>query len=138
MNIFPDVPKTWEELVGLRDYLTDCDALFLRLPSDNDFYAAYVKSIPRKNLVGTVDKEIGDNQTAILVNRFPHTNILQNLPEVKHYCLWSKSGPLDEREIDHLANKKFKNMQWFYMERKVNHKSIPEIWHCHIFVEKNN
>jgi hypothetical protein len=132
---FPNVPKTWEELVKLGNYITDCDALFLRLPEDNEFYAAYVKSISRNDLVDTVNKEIGDNQTAILFNRFPHTNILQNLPEVKHYCLWSKKGPLEEKEINDLINKKFKNMQWFYMERKINHKSIPEIWHCHIFVK---
>jgi hypothetical protein len=134
MISFPDIPKTWKELVELKDYITDCEASFLRLPKDNDFYARYVKSISRKALVDAVNKEIGNNQTAILVNRFPHTNILQNLPKVKHYCLWSKKGPLEEKEIDDLINKKFKNKQWFYMERKINHKSIPEIWHCHIFV----
>ena len=135
MKDFPQIPKTWEELVRLRDCLTDCDALFLRLPKDNEFYAAYVKSISRNDLVDTVGKEIGDNQTAIIFNRFPYTNILQNLLEVKHYCLWSKRGPLEKKEIDDLTNEKFKNMQWFYMERKINHKSIPEIWHCHIFVK---
>jgi hypothetical protein len=138
MKQFPDIPKTWEELVKLKDYITDCDALFLRLSKDNDFYAAYVKSISRKDLVNTVTKEIGDNQMAILINKYPHTNLLQNLPNVKQYCLWSKKGALTNEEIIAQISKKFKNKQWFYMERKINHKSISEIWHCHVFVEKNN
>src|ERR1035437_6644757 len=138
MNKFSDIPKTWEELVGLRDYITDCDAHFLRLPKDNASYAIYSKSISRKEIVNNIYGEMGKDQTAVLLNKFPHTNILKNLPKIRHYCLWSKTGPLSKKQIEEIINMQFKNEKSFYMERKVNHKSIPEIWHCHIFVETDS
>ena len=138
MNKFPDIPKTWEELVGLRDYITDCDAHFLRLPADQEVYYAYSKQISREELLNDIAGQFKNKKTVIVVNNFPYTKVLQKIPGVIHYCLWSKCGVLGDQEVNQIANKKFKGKRWFYMERKVNHKSIPEIWHCHIFVETNS
>jgi hypothetical protein len=138
MKKFPNIPKTWEELVKLREYLTDCDASFLRLPEDKLLYETYAKSISRQEMLNSIYREIGNRNIAILLNQFPHTNILKNLPNITNYCLWSKTGPLNRSQIEKIIDMRFKNPRTFYMERKVNHKSVPEIWHCHIYVENQN
>jgi hypothetical protein len=135
MNDFLKIPNSWDELTELKDYLSDCDPTFLRLPEDKLFYILYRDLVPREIALEIIKRQIGEQNVAIVKNNFPYSNILQHLPNVIHYCLWSKKGKLTEEEIKREINQRFPNNIWFYSERKVNYKSVPEIWHCHIFLD---
>ncbi|MFA6007612.1 MAG: hypothetical protein WC784_03115 [Candidatus Shapirobacteria bacterium] len=128
-------PRKWEDLVALKDYLSDCDPKILRLPGDYSFYSLYRELVPRKIALTIIERQIGKNRISLILNNFPYTGILQNLKNVQHYCLWSKEGKLNSSEIKSCVDKFFPQNRWFYSERKIGHKSVPEIWHCHIFVE---
>lgn len=134
---FPPVPTTWGELAGLRNYLKDCSVWFLRKKEDEEKYTADMRSINRHQMLGRIRKQMGGNNIALVKNEYPHTNILQNFPKAQHYCLWNVEGPLKDREISKIVNEKFPNEEWFWMERGNAYMSIPEIWHCHIYINKD-
>lgn len=73
-------------------------------------------------------------------NDFPYYTV----PSVEHYLLWALR-PLTEEEIETALDREFGKMPvgdrsfynqmdkvWFV--NPVNRKSIPGVWHCHIFV----
>lgn len=129
-------PKNWEELIKLKEFLTDCDYSFLRLSDDQLFYSLYRKFVTRETTLQIINGQIGNRKTSLIRNNFPYTKILQNLTNVKHYCLWSKKGKLSNKEITKIVNNKFPKNTWFYTERKTGFKSVPEIWHCHVFIKE--
>lgn len=129
-------PKSWNQLIRLKEFLTDCDGKFLRLSDDRLFYKLYQELVPRNIALEIVKKQMADKPVSLLPNNFPYTKTLKYLPNVKHFCLWSTKGRLKEKDIKKHASKKFGGKEWFYMERKRNAKSVPEIWHCHIFVKE--
>lgn len=131
----PDPPKTWEEFENLREYLTDCDVSFLRKKEDQDRYKSYETSIDRDTMLENIYEQMGGEDTALLENRFPHTNVLSNFAEALHFCLWSKKGVLSDSEIENHVKKRFPKKRWFSMTRKNGFFSIPEIWHCHIYIK---
>jgi hypothetical protein len=135
MSNFINSPKTWEELKQLKEYLSDCSPYDLRLDDDKIFYELYRKLVPRQIALDIIKQQIGENDVRIIKNNFPYTRILQYLPNVSHYCLWSKKGSLNENKIKELVELYFPQKDWFYSERLLNKKSVPEIWHCHIFVK---
>jgi hypothetical protein len=138
MSNFPKIPANWNELTRLRDFLSDCDPSYLRLPDDRKFYILYRDFVPRDIALEIIKKQINNQTVALISNNFPYSNVLQNLPNVRHYCLWSLKGKLTENEINRYVKRDFPNSEWFYSERKVGHKSVPEIWHCHIFIKKQS
>ncbi|MBI4157762.1 hypothetical protein HY502_02850 [Candidatus Woesebacteria bacterium] len=127
-------PRTWRGLLKLREFLTDCEGKFLRFDEDQLFYELYLKLVPRKIALEIIKRQMGGKKTALVANNFPYTKTLKCLPNIKHYCLWSIKGRLSEKDIKNHVLKKIKRGPWFYMERKVYAKTVPEIWHCHVFV----
>lgn len=132
-NLFK-IPTNWDELVKLKDFLSDCDVSYLRLPNDKNFYVLYRELVPKEIALEIIKRQMNNKSAALVQNNFPYSNILQHLPKVRHYCLWSLNKKLAESKIKKLVKKDFPDNKWFYSERKVGHKSVPEIWHCHVFV----
>ncbi len=87
------------EAVEIKDLLTDLDGKDVRLPEDEHFYEIYLELTPRAVAVETIKRLMGSKPISLLRNNFPYTKTLKNLPNVKHYCLWSINGSLNEKEI---------------------------------------
>ncbi len=130
-----DIPNNWEEFVKLKTVLPFCLPEVARLPDDLQFYRIYTKLVSKEIRLEIVKKLIGNNDIFLLKNNFPYTRLLQNLPEVKHYCLWSKKDRLSPEIIEQEIKKSFPNNDFFWFENSEAIKSIPEIWHCHVFVK---
>ncbi len=133
---FPPVPLTWEELEKLKKYLTDCSVWFLRKKEDQEKYTNDMYKTDRNKMLKNIKKQMGGKKTALVLNEYPHTNILQNFPTALHYCLWNVDGKLKDKEIKAIVDEKFPKVKWFSMERENASMSIPEIWHCHIYINK--
>jgi len=127
-------PNSWKELILLLDYLSYCPPKFLRLSEDENFYSLFRELVPKKVSLEIVNRLIGNNDRVILKNNFPYSKVLKRLKNVEHYCLWSKKGKLNNNQIKKEVERKFGKCNWCYSERKLNKKSVPEIWHCHIFI----
>lgn len=127
------IPQTWEELVALREILANADRNDLRLVEEIRDYKTFCEIIPRDLQITLLLKQMGDQDTALLVNRYPYTRLLSKLPHVKHWALWCKSRSLTDEEIAEVVSKKFPDKRWMAVESNV--KSMPEIWHTHVFVE---
>ena len=131
-----EIPNTWEELIEMMDFISDCSGDFLRSKKDEDYYQKVLKSVSREEYLINLNKKIGDdNEPVILVNNFPYTKLLSKLTKIKHYVLWNKKGKLNVEEIREIIKNNFGDKRWCWMERTERGKSVPEIWHCHIFVE---
>ncbi len=131
------IPNTWEELVALKDKLPCSVPEATRYPDDLAFYDLYTKTFSRDQRLQIVKTLIGDNDIKIIRNNFPYLFITQNLLGVQHYCLWSKIGPLSAEIVEAEIKKQFSNKDYFWFENIEITKSIPEIWHCQIFVKEN-
>lgn len=132
-----DVPNNWEELVKLKTVLPFCLPEVARLSDDLNFYRIYTKLVPQKIRMEILENLIGNNDICLIPNNFPYTRLLQNLPKVKHYCLWSKKDRLFPEIIEQKIKKSFPENDFFWFENSEIIKSIPEIWHCHVFVKFN-
>lgn len=130
----PEAPKTWEELVSLRNYLTDCSKFFLRKSKDQKKYDSDMKGMTGSEITTKIKKQMKGKTVALIINEYPHTNILQNFLKAKHYCLWSTKKSLTEKEIKDEVGKKFPSSEWFSMTRKSGYRSVPEIWHTQIYI----
>jgi len=128
-------PKTWAQLIVLGDFLAVCDGKDVRLPEDQFYYELQLQLVPRDISLEIIRRQMKNKAISIIKNNYPYTRTLKYLPDVTQYCLWSIKGSLDERQIERQASKKFKNKKWFYFERGTGKKSVPELWHCHIFVK---
>lgn len=135
MAEYPPIPTTWEELVALRSYLDSCPGTYLRLPEDQKFYDLYQEYVKRDIFLEIIKKQIEPERKAILKNRFPYSNVLHNLHDVGHYILWSLDGPLSDDAVEEEVKQQFPNNKWFVLESAPDRKSVPEIWHTHIFVK---
>ncbi len=135
LNTF-DPPQTWEELVKLKPKIRHSTPETARLPEDLAFYQLYTKLVPRDIRLEIINQLIGDNDYKILQNNFPYLNLLKHLPEVKHYCLWSRVGELSPEKIDSEITQAFPGKKYFWLENSLQTKSVPEIWHCHVFVKE--
>jgi len=131
------IPKTWEELVALKDFLPICGAENLRFKDHFNFYINYQKFFSKDLRYKLLLDSLGKNDIKIIRNVFPYTRLTQHLANISQYCLWSKKRQLSDLEIESLIRDKFKNKDYFWFENILETKSIPEIWHCHIFVKEN-
>jgi hypothetical protein len=137
LNVF-DPPKTWDELVSLKPKIRHSTAEVDRLPDDLAFYQLYNELVPKEIRLEIIKRLIGDNDYKILKNNFPYLKLIQYLPWVTHYCLWSRVGKLSPNVIDSEITKKFPNKKYFWFENSRETKSVPEIWHCHIFINQKD
>ncbi|MEI8067357.1 MAG: hypothetical protein WCG91_00200 [Candidatus Shapirobacteria bacterium] len=129
------LPKNWQELVAIKDIIPFCINKVTRFPKDNQKYDDYRDSTTREKHLQKIIDDIGDNDFKITPNKFPYSRIIKNIPEVRHYLLWSKNGELPTKTIESEIERVFPNCDYFYFVNPPNNKSIPEIWHCQIFVK---
>jgi hypothetical protein len=130
-----DSPKTWEELVKLKDKIGNTVPEVARFPEDLAFYDLYIKLVPKEIRLEILNQLIGDNKIKLLKNTFPYLKLYQHIDKVDHYCLWSRVGKLSKKTIEDEIKKEFPGKNYFWIENSTATKSIPEIWHCHIFVK---
>lgn len=136
---FPDskLPKTWPELVALKDKISILRNNITRFKKDNQAYDDHRKTFSRKQYLQRIINEIGDQDLKITPNKFPYARLIQHLSNVKHYCLWSKVEKPSLDMIESEIKKAFPNLDYFWFVNHSKNKSIPEIWHCQIFVKEN-
>ncbi|MFA6184805.1 MAG: DUF3605 domain-containing protein [Candidatus Shapirobacteria bacterium] len=132
-----DVPNNWEEFVKLKPILPFCIAEVSRLSEDLHFHRIYIELVSKEIRLEILEKLIGNNDVCLIKNNFPYTRLLQNLPKVKHCCLWSRKGKLSPKIIEKEIKKTFPNNDFFWFENTEVIKSVPEIWHCHVFIKLN-
>ena len=131
-----DIPKDWDELVSLKSKIRQSAPEMDRLPDDLSFYRLYTKLVPSEIRLQIIDQMIGDCDYKILKNNFPYLRLIQNIPGVTHYCLWSRIGKLSSKIVESEIAKNFPHKKYFWFENHPKTKSIPEIWHCQIFVKE--
>lgn len=129
-------PKTWEELKSMADFIKSTPLENLRYPDDLLFYQSYLKFVDKDTRFKILFSTFSGKDRVILRPSFPYLNLIKYLPQVTHYCLWSTNGPVPPREIDQEIKSKFPNQDYFWFENDPITKSIPEVWHCHIFVKE--
>lgn len=130
-------PQTWSELIALKDKISIFRNNITRFAKGNQAYDDFRKSFSRKQYLQRIINEIGDRDYKITPNKFPYAKLIQHLPNVKHYCLWSKVGEPSVNIIESEIKKQFPNLDYFWFVNHPKNKSIPEIWHCQLFVKEN-
>jgi hypothetical protein len=130
-----NIPGNWDELVKLMDFIRGCTWEYLRWDDGEEAYQSYKSSMSRDEFISDIRKQIGDNEVVFLKNNFPYKKLLQKLSNVSQYILWSRKGRIESNEVEELIRQKFGDKRCCWMERTEEGKSVPEIWHCHVFVE---
>lgn len=136
MKLFSfDPPKTWDELVSLKKKISHSVPEVNRFPDDLAFYQLYTKLVSREIRLEIINQLIGDNKIKLIKNNFPYLKLYQYINGVEHYCLWSSIGKLSKKVIESEIEKNFPQKEYFWLENSTSTKSIPEIWHCQVFVK---
>jgi hypothetical protein len=134
MQDVPPIPTSWEEFLSIKPQLGALPGQYLRHKEDQLFYDLYRQHLSKEDFLAIITQQMLPDRVKLLLNRFPYTNFLQHLPDVAHYCLWSLDGPLSEAKIQEEIVKKFPTNEWMEVESAPVRKSVPEIWHTHIFI----
>ena len=138
MELFDfDPPQTWEEFISLKDKIPCSVPEATRFEDDLCFYKHYNELIPRDTRLKILAGLIGDHKIRLIRNNFPYLKLTQHLGKVTHYCLWSKIGPLSDQQVELEIKKNFPKKMSLWFENDEATKSIPEVWHCHIFVKED-
>ena len=127
-------PKTWAELVSIKSSLVNHPGVYRRKPLILLFYILYLYLIPQKLRHNIILRQIGDHPYKLAPNNFPYNKLLKNLPNVKQFCLWSSIGPLPAQKVDNIIRTAYPRSHFFWFENFPKNRSVPEIWHCHVFV----
>jgi hypothetical protein len=128
-------PKTWEELKSMTDFIKSNSFENLRLPEVESFYDSYRNRVDRKTQIDILLDTFLEKDRILSKASFPYNNLTRNLPFVYHYCLWDRHGKVPDVEIDAEIKSNLKYEDYFWFENDLIAKSIPEIWHCHIFIK---
>lgn len=84
------------------------------------------------NICATVLAGAGTKGPVLVPNAFPYWVA----PGIQHWVLWSRRGPLSERQIrEAIAVQRpagIREAQWF--ENPPTAKTVPCIWHVHVFL----
>lgn len=128
-------PKTWSELVSLKSKLSHCGPNLVRYDDDLSFYQQYVQQVPLDIRLRVLDKSIGKGDIRLCRNAFPYLKLIQHLEGVVHYCLWSRIGKLSPKTIEAKIKSKFPGKDFFWFENSPTTKSIPQVWHCQVFIK---
>ncbi|MDD5464321.1 MAG: DUF3605 domain-containing protein [Candidatus Moranbacteria bacterium] len=138
MELFDfDPPKNWEEFIALRDKIPCSVPEATRFEDDLHFYEQYTSLVPRDIRLKILDTLIGDSRVKLVRNNFPYSKLTQHLGKVTHFCLWSKIGPLSNDQVEFEIKKNFSGKPSLWFENVEATKSIPEVWHCHIFIKED-
>jgi tRNA G37 N-methylase Trm5 len=90
--------------------------------------------IPQKLRHNKILRQIGDHPYKLAPNNFPYNKLLKYLPNVKQFCLWSSIGSLSSAQIDRIIKTSYPDSEFFWYENLPKYRSVPEIWHYHVFV----
>jgi hypothetical protein len=131
-----ELPNSWEGLVAIKDIIPLLTNVVTRFPEKNQEYWDYIDQYSKEDRIQYILDMMGNDNQKITPNRFPYSRLYQNIPGVKHYVLWSKTDTLSDALIEEIVKKEFQNLEYFWFINPLNNKSLPEIWHCHIFVRK--
>lgn len=136
--VFTDdqLPKTWEEFKLMADFIKSTPVDNLRFPDDQDFYRNYLNLVDKDTRLKILFNTFDGKSRIILRPSFPYTNLIKFLPFVTHYCLWSRDGEISPSEVEQEIKSRFPQKDYFWFENDPIVKSIPEVWHCHIFVKE--
>jgi len=126
-------PHTWQELVDLKDFLSTYGGA-TRTIEDQKRYDIYLESHPRDEIVANIKKHLTEKDVVLLKNNYPYSQILQYLPSVDHYLIWSNRGDLQQDEIKKVVEFEHPGKEWLSFITTDENKSIPEIWHAHVLV----
>ena len=130
-------PKTWEELKLKINFIKSTQADNFRFPDNQLFYQTYRNLIDKHTRLKILFATFSNQDISISRNNFPYNNLLKFIPEkITHYCLWSCQGKLSSDKVEELIKIKFPENDYVWFENAEYVKSIPEVWHCHIFVEE--
>lgn len=132
-----DPPKNWAEFVEIKDKIPRSVPGVTRFEDDLCFYHQYTKLVPSKTRLKILNSLIGNSQIKLVRNNFPYLKLIQHLGKVTHYCLWSRLGPLSNNQVEQEIKKYFPKNLSLWFENIEATKSIPEIWHCHIFIKED-
>jgi len=136
--VFTDdqLPKNWEEFKLMADFIKSTPVDNLRFPDDQAFYNNYLDLVDKDTRLKILFNTFDGKSRIILRTSFPYSNLIKFLPFVSHYCLWSRDGEIKPSEVDQEIKSKFPQKDYFWFENDPIVKSIPEVWHCHIFVKE--
>ena len=67
----------------------------------------------------------------LLYNPFPY----DVAEDVSHMVLWSIT-PLRKNMISKILDEKISNCEYLYVQLPKKHRSIPGIWHAHVFTKE--
>lgn len=126
-------PSTWEELLSLKHYISSTDEI-CRYPDDHEFYITYSRLVPRAIFLQIIKEQMKGKEIALLKNNFPYGLLLEDVPFVKHYLVWSTKGKITPEDIIELIEEVFPGKKWFETESHDEKKSVPEIWHTQVFI----
>ncbi len=130
------LPKTWEELKSMAFFIKSTPIENLRHHEDTLFYLNYLNMVDKDLRFKILLKTLQGRNRIIIKAAFPYTNLIKNIPFVSHYCLWNRSGKLSDPDIDLEIKNRFSRQDYFWFENNILNKSIPEVWHCHIFIKE--
>ena len=82
------------------------------------------------NKLKIVPKSQGFKFFCLKRNDFPY---LVQAP-IAHFVIFSTYG-LNQKEVEDEVEEKYPNMDYVWWQNPVNKRSIPEIWHVHVFVK---
>jgi hypothetical protein len=130
------LPKNWQELISIKEIIPFCINTVTRFSEDNQSYEDYKNSISREEHLQNILDEIGDQDLKIVPNKFPYSRLIQHIPDIEHYCLWCKTESPSTETIESEIKKQFPENEYFWFVNPPINKSVPEIWHCQLFVKK--
>ena len=128
------IPHSWHELVNLKEFLSTYGGA-TRTTEDQKKYDTYLEENPREIILENITKQLRDRDVVLVKNNFPYSRILQQLPDVDHYLIWSRRGELQKEGIEQVVETEHPGKAWFSFVTAVGNKSIPEIWHAHVMVK---
>ncbi len=107
--------------------------LFTRSVENNlkyDYFKEYLKSIRMTSSQYVKKLYLSHSASIILPNHYPY----EVRKGISHYVFFSLF-PLTKKEIEKAIKLKFKNKSvlWFINPEAI--QSIPDLWHCQIFVK---
>lgn len=129
-------PKTWDELKSMVDFIKSSPIDNLRSSENQLFYSSYLNRVDKDIRMKVLFDSFAGKDKIILKPSFPYSNLIKFLPHVIHYCLWNRNGKVPDNQIEADIKAKFPHQDYFWFENDSIVKSIPEVWHCHIFVKE--
>ena len=117
MDMQSPQPRTWKELVSLKEILKTTHRDILREPEDNEYYLLFREVLPKDLQLELIKRQL-NKDVGVILNRFPYTRLLAFLPHIRQYCLWSLKGSISESEIEEILNETFPHNEWFHSESK--------------------